>query len=115
MSMLCDSLCRHGFFYLRILSTQTNNHINPILTNMENNYTKSSKNGFNRWLFFASCILICVFTLPNLSKAQVLIGPSNGGDFSLGNTFAANNWTVFSGATNSWFCGSTVAAVAPMA
>jgi len=82
---------------------------------MENKYTNAPTNGFYRWMFFTSCILICLFNLPGKLNAQILIGPSNGGDFSLGNTFAANNWTVGNSVNNPWFLGNTVPAVSPMA
>jgi hypothetical protein len=47
------------------------------------------------------------------SSAQTLIDPNTGGGFDVGNTFAANGWTVVNSSKNKWVVGTTTYKSAP--
>lgn len=47
------------------------------------------------------------------SFAQILIDPLTGGGFDVGNTFAANGWTVVNSSANQWVVESTTFYSAP--
>ncbi len=45
--------------------------------------------------------------------AQTVISPVTGGNFDLGNTFAANGWTVVNSSANQWVVGTKTSYSAP--